>query len=294
MNFLKKLFGKQSNLTPLPTENGITFLHKHPETFNLGDYLCTPRHYFSFTPAINNLVIAGGGALAEFGIKDLKKYNFKPSSAVLWGSGLSIQVHKNQSAFAKNLPYLAWGIRDIDRTDDAHFLPCVSCLHPMLDQAAAETGTLLFLNADPRVTSQQQIQEYQDLAKQNDWNLVFNSCSEEEMASALQTSKHIITNSFHAGYWGLLTGHKVSLVGYSSKFISLLKAFGFDGSQLIPIARGDGKGLIGALEPITDDRFAVELEKPEVYLNDFRQRNLDFAKQLETKGVIKQAVLKHG
>ena len=50
-----------------------------------------------------------------------------------------------------------------------------------------------------------------------------------------QNNQHIITNSYHAAYWGLLSGHNVTLLGYSSKFTSLLKIFNLDDNLLIKI-----------------------------------------------------------
>ena len=62
------------------------------------------------------------------------------------GVGRSLKRGSDSLERIATLPHLAWGLRDIDGVaDPERFLPCVSCLHPMLDAGAGQDGTLLFV-----------------------------------------------------------------------------------------------------------------------------------------------------
>ena len=283
---LKKiLFGiKKKDI--YPKEDGITFMHHQPLIFNIGDYLCSPRHYFKFTNPIEDLVIVGGGVFAGFAKKRLKKNDLKIHKSILWAIGESQKDEFDQQKKITNLPFLHWGLRDLDRVTDEHFLPCVSCLHPMLDIDISGSGTVLFLNADVDVTSNDNRKNYTALAEERGWNIVFNNCSEKEMEQILSGHKHIITNSYHGAYWGLLTGHNVTLFGYSSKFSSLLRGFGLNDTQLIRIERGSGKALLDAIKMVNDDSKSIKLNNHKKVLNDFRKKNIAFANDLVKKGII--------
>lgn len=78
----------------------------------------------------------------------------------------------------------------------------------MLDYPTISTQTLLFLNANPKISPLAFREQYEALALDNKWTLLYNSCSKEEMAEALQNCNYIITNSYHGAYWGLLSGEK--------------------------------------------------------------------------------------
>ncbi|QKI88638.1 hypothetical protein [Thiomicrorhabdus xiamenensis] len=291
LKFIKRIFNCWfGTLERFPQENGITFRHHQPEIPNIGDHLCSPRHYFSFKNSKNNLIILGGGVFSNYGVDEVKLNCFEPENVVLWGVGVSLR--NKQEARADLLPYRVWGVRDIDRTDDAHFLPCVSCLSPMLNRSAAVSGTLLFLNADPNVAPNSFKEKYKSLAEKKGWRVLFNNCTESEIAFALQNCNHIITNSYHASYWGLLTGHKVTVLGYSSKFISLLNAFGFNKDHLFSIKRGDGDSLYESLSFIEDDRNSVFVKDYQNFLMDFRRRNVEFAEKLVNNHLVEGFELK--
>lgn len=271
-----------------PNKNGITFVHHQPSLYNLGDDLCSPRHYFNLEPARQGLVIMGGGAYGRFGIKYIKHYGYEPRNAVLWGVGESSRKVKPPAV--KQLPFLAWGLRDRDRVPGAHFLPCVSCLHPMLNAPAAPKGTLLFLNADPNVTDQQTAERHLALANAYGWHLRYNNASAGEMAAALANCRRVITNSYHGAYWALLTGHEVVLLGYSSKFRSLYLSMGLKPDAIVPIQRGDPASLLHHLENPPLDK-GVRLPYPSDVRDEFKALNLAFAEQLVDRGILTTATL---
>ena len=206
MNFLKRIWLKLMIQIKFPKEDGIVFIHKSPRVFNIGDYLCSPRHYIKFYKPINDLIIIGGGAFPNFAIDFINKNYINIHKSILWAVGNSEKKFTYQVEKVSSLPYLQWGVRDIDSVSLEHFLPCVSCLHPMLDEKIVDSGTLLFLNKNSKVSSSEYIQFYKNLAKKRNWNILFNNCSEKDIIDALKKNTHIITNSYHGAYWGLLSG----------------------------------------------------------------------------------------
>lgn len=275
-------------------ENGVTFIHHNPSRGNIGDYLCSPRHYFKFTDPISNLCIIGGGVFIDFGYKRLKLTGLKPKNSILWASGISIRPEKTIPNKIKSLDYRLWGIRDIDMLYDTNsFLPCSSCLLPMLDNNVSSNRTLLFINADPKVTSDTHIAEIKELSKKNTWTLLFNNCSESELIENFNTHSNIITNSYHGAYWGLLSGKQVVSIGYSSKFTSLAKIFNIDPDRVKSTKRGSGEHLISILKKLKLKKDSISLKDNKNILADFRQKNLDFAEKMIDEKLISGYKLKH-
>lgn len=276
-----------------PIENGIKFVHHSPARGNIGDLLCSPRHYFSFQQPKKNLIIIGGGVFVENGYRFLRKMGYSPNQCVLWGTGLSIKPGEKLTKVA-DLEYLDWGLRDIDRVcSPDRFLPCVSCMHPMLDSGKQAPKTLLFLNADPKVTSVHEHSKIEALAESRNWSYVLNNCSEDTIRASLAQCDHVITNSFHGGYWGLLSGKHVTLLGYSSKFSSLLKAMELDPEKIIPIGRGEGDLLKELSEISRMGSSSQILTNHKKTREAFIQINLRFAERLKAAGAFKNYKLKY-
>lgn len=267
-----------------PEVGSINFIHHQPKIYNIGDDLCSPRHYFSLQSAAIPLTILGGGAYNKYAVKYAKRYGLNLSNTVLWGVGESTRKTRPVQKI-ETLPFAAWGIRDRLRADAEHYLPCASCLHPMLDTAPGSHGTLLFLNADPNVTDTDAYDDVAHFTKQKGWSLLYNSCSASELTAQFSSVSHVITNSYHGAYWALLTGHTVTLMGYSSKFTSLLSSLGLDSQALIAIQRGIGKGLLTTLEKVEgSDR--QQLPDAKQTLDAHRALNLRFAQKLKAAGLI--------
>lgn len=110
---------------------------------------------------------------------------------------------------------------------------------------------------------------------------LFNNCTEEQLIDILQNNQHIITNSYHAAYWGLLSGHNVTLLGYSSKFSSLLNIFNLDDNLLIKVIKGDNKLTLKALENINNLENSYKLVDSKSVLKEFRNKNIDFINSLK-------------
>lgn len=273
----------------LPCDGGVTFVHKSPKHGNIGDYLCSPRHYFEFSAIKENVKILGGGAYKNFGLDKLSKEGWAAEDVILWGVGNSSPLERwRDTPLIESMPYVAWGVRDIDAlVDVSHFLPCVSCLHPRLDAMNSDSGVdvLLFMNIDSAVTSQEDRKALDVYAKQKGWRLVFNNCSENVIWDEIAGAKEIITNSYHGTYWGLLAGRRVACLGYSSKFRSVLSGMGLDCSLLIECKKGGG--VVKAIETAGLGHNWNKLETPAEVLRDYRRKNIDFAENLYSMGLCK-------
>ena len=281
--------------TAYPEENGVKYVHHNPERGNIGDQLCSPRHYFAFYDPIPSLTVIGGGVFVEYGYRFLRKTDHKPEHCVLWGTGLSTPPEQPVTVVSE-LAYLDWGLRDIDRTpEESRFLPCVSCLHPMLENATKQTGTdtLLFLNADHRVTPQSEMNKIRQLAAENHWQLLLNNCTESEMSRALASCNAVITNSFHGAYWGFLSGKKVTSLGYSSKFLSLMKGLDLDTGKVVAIGRGQEE-LLNTLKDSENLSLSAQTLSDHVATRKaFKELNLRFADRLQKAGAFERYELKH-
>lgn len=251
------------------------------------------------------MTVLGGGVFQDLGEKALSRMGVAPAQVVLWGVGRSSKRSNQPLPPVSALPYPAWGLRDRDGvTDDAHFLPCVSCLHPMLDQPIDGNGTLLFVNADPRVTRPGDTRALQALASSRGWHFLHNSCTDEDMAEALRCHRRVITNSFHGAYWSLLSGHEVKVVGYSSKFESLLTTLGIDPAKLYRYNKprkyavrrwlthfDQANQLCRQITRCADTSEWFQLEDAAALRARFRQINLQFAHRLVNDQIFERVEL---
>lgn len=234
---------------------------------------------------------------ADLGLGALARHGVDPKHAVLWGVGRSLKRAGERLSAISELPYLTWGLRDVDGVaDPARFLPCVSCLHPMLDAPVNGHQTLLFLNADPRVTERDAVIALKAYALSKGWRFMLNDCTELQFRSEFDVSDRILTNSFHAAYWGLLSGRRVGMVGYSTKFNSLLRALRLDDRtlpryekprKLARVARwlgAGGSGLPDMLTMIEEEQQFLLLPAADATLAEFRGLNMAFARSLLALG----------
>lgn len=265
---------------------GVKYIHRHPKVFNIGDFLCSPRHYFSFSKPIDGLIITGGGIYTDRDLGYLSSLGFPLRNMVLWGAGESLRQERAFESMNHG-ELLDWGRRDLARVeDDTRFLPCVSCLLPFLDERPAGEGTLLLLNADPEVTKPIIAKEIQALADSYGWRLLWNSCKPEELRRAYLATDKIISNSYHASYWGLLSGRHVKTLGYSSKFESLRYCLGLPEGFVMKHEKGSSEFLLSLLRSGSLKNDMAYLSDHKTKLKEFRKRNLDFAQRLVIRGAI--------
>lgn len=266
-------------------QNKINFEHK-THTGNLGDLLCSPKYYFDFEPGEANRVIGGGVQTSYI----LGKQTTPPHS-VLWGVGCTGNVKKSEKARCRDV--LAWGIRDrLLVKDEKNFLPCVSVLHPMLDlPLPTSERTLLYINADPRISTLATLKKIKEIASKNNVSLLTNRASEKKFVEHLATSTHIISTSYHGAYWGLLSGRSVTLIGYSFKFKSLLNIMGLE-SNYIRFSKGDQESFMNAINHALKNGDKLSLSEPDLLKRKFREKQHRFAGLLEQNGIMEKCRFK--
>lgn len=277
-----------------PRAGTLRFLH-YSDTGNIGDLLCSPRHYFDFVCARDTL-IAGGGASNNFFSGRARRHS--SGVRIAWGIGQSWAFGITPSsldhflkAALRRITYAKASTRDPGLASDRlPLVPCVSVFHPVTELSVGnETG--IFLNSSAPVSGELDRSQSAFVSKFGRPAFVAtNALSASDFIDAFSRTGTIITNSYHAAYWGLLSGRSVHILGYSTKFTNLASLFGFKETAVIKFGRGDSEALGRAINECTE-RAPLQLTNPELIRSRFRTLNLDFARDLEAVGVF--ATLKH-
>lgn len=252
----------------------------------MGDFLCSPAHYFRLAARERDVLIIGGGAFRELGLKQAARSRLGFDQTVLWGVGQSLADGEEPGKPLATLPYAAWSLRDVDKVADrTSFVPCVSCMHEMLDAPAQGTETIVFLNAARAASGF--TQDDLEALRSTGLRILYNDCSPQQFEAALRASANVITNSFHGAYWSLLAGREVACFGYSSKFASLFAALGLDPSSVRHYRRDDTASLAKGIREL-EKRDFVRLDNPEGTKRDFRELNIAFAERIRNIGLLSQ------
>ncbi|QCK88173.1 hypothetical protein E8L99_21615 [Phreatobacter aquaticus] len=272
-------------------QSDIAFEHRWPALFNLGDYLCSPRHYFKFEPwrdeggQPRRVTIVGGGAFNQLGQEAGSTGAGRVHIA--WGIGRSVAYGNTDVADlgAARAFHSEFSTRDPDlAAQGASLVPCVSVMHELVDLPVGdETG--LFLNGDRAVGDSR---ELRTIAAGKDLVFGTNAMAEHDFMAQLARTNRLITNSYHVAYWGLLSGRAVALIGYSSKFDSLLTLLGLTTKPLC-YARGEIEDLKRAVAKSFDQAAFVRLPDHLTLKEDFRQLNRAFARRLVERGLVAAA-----
>lgn len=272
-------------------------MRNRPARFNLGDFLCTPLHFFDFGVKEQQIripfgakidgTVLGGGAYNDLGLSQ----NVDFRSTVLWGVGSSLHGKDAHPTKATNLPYLLYGVRDIDAVeDDKHFLPCVTCMHPNASIKPGEE-TSVFLNFDKGITDYRHFKNL-PLFREGGVSLLSNNLSEAEFLKEFSKTKRVITNSFHVAYWSLLSGRAVSIIGYSTKFRSLLRMAAVDEGALHHYDVSDQASLENLISDILRKDLFINVNNSSSLRNDCIERNLSFATECVKIGFVPQFKIK--
>ena len=278
----------------------IVYYHHNKDHFNIGDFLCTPKHYFNFTAGgkLNQksggvLILGGGTYNSSFGAEYVK--NFHLPINIGWGLGVTIdrdnpedlKRSKDSIAAAADL-FDACSTRDIENAQlngKLHFVPCVSVMSDIVElMPGNKTG--IFLNADKYRTSIETIRHYSN--GQNPGILFStNAIDELEFRYLFSKTNQIITNSYHVAYWGLLSGRQVAVAGYSSKFSSLIKLFNLDESKLLRYDKNNLQGLDHHIEEVLNNpHYYQQVPNHRDYISEFRSINIKYAETLRDRNLV--------
>ncbi len=266
----------------------VVFINHRTSVFNLGDYLSTPRHYFKMTPRDPKrpITVIGGGVYDDYRKlkRDVPDVDLDGSIKVAWGIGVS---RKDRTPGTEILRTLAKSF-DFISTRDANFAseevpfcPCASVLNAITDMPVG-SGTAILLNFYPRASGPNplaMLAEYE-----NEYIVGSNAIGEADFRVLFGQASHIVTNSYHTAYWGLLSGRSVGIVGFSSKYDSISAMFDLD-YRYESYQRGDGDGLKTAIASVLAAGRFVRLDDPAAYKARFRALNLDYARRLVDAGV---------
>jgi hypothetical protein len=264
----------------------VKFVH-HSATANIGDILTSPRHYFHFKSNVGTLAIVGGGAFAELAVPYASQE--AADAYVLWAVGRSSRPEVAEKEIDYGLAlrfYKACSTRDPeDAIRGVELVPCASVLHSICDLPVGDS-TGLILNGHPDVSGQD-LQDTIIRYSQRDGLIVTtNELKEAEYLRAFSQMKCIVTNSYHAAYWALLSRRTVALLGYSSKFVSLYRLFGLDPTNIVTYRRDGGADFERALTETFRDPPYVQLSNAAKTKQHFREINLNFAQSLAAEGIV--------
>jgi hypothetical protein len=227
-------------------------------------------------------VILGGGAYNDLGQGQRVKFE----NTVLWGGGSSIHGKDSSPTRGDDLPFALYGLRDPDAVSDPKkILPCVSCLHPLLKISQGHE-TAVFINFDKNITNLEMLTKDEFFAK-NNLKIYTNYMNEVQFMKIFSRTRRIITNSYHVSYWSLLSGREVAIIGYSSKFRSLLKLVGLDPNAINHYELNDKTILKSLIKDILKHEKFISLEKFKNVRDEFIDKNVFFAKKCRDIGFIK-------
>ena len=182
----------------------IVYVHRK-HFANAGDWWSTPHHYFEkgkvfdFVENPNNykteecdLLIIGGGGILE--LEDLPKHQlwinkFSPKKKVIWGAGAS---HKTfDHPFYKQFNLI--GLRNA--RSPFNFVPCVSCLHPLIKYNIKGSGEII-IGHNKRPLPNQNHNQHVPI---------------ERSIHNINNASRVITTSYHIYYWSRLMGKNTKL-----------------------------------------------------------------------------------
>lgn len=209
---------------------------------NVGDFYCAPHLYFEPLQnkkldisgfrsiktkvtnhwvdniSANSLIIGGGGLLNlrhfKLQIELFEQLARNGKKVVIWGAGhneVDIATYqKNKSYWVDIDAFGLVGTRDVGYAK--HWVPCVSCMHPIFDNTYTETNEVgLLFNAKSE-------KDKELLATYGHYPQSSNTTNLEEMIAFIGSCQTIVTNSYHAMYWAILMEKKVVSIPATSKF----------------------------------------------------------------------------
>ncbi len=226
----------------LPQQNtGVINLHRYSPN-NVGDFYCAPHQYFEELKgkvldisdfrsisikkrkqwiekvSANALIIGGGGLLNlrhfQKQMKLFETLKEMGKKTVLWGLGHN---ETDRAQFGNishyNIDPAKFGLVGTrDYSMKTEWVPCVSCLHPIFDQAyetTHETGIIF---------SRKTLKNKKILKKLDHYPTTSNTTNLNKMISFIGSAETIVTDSYHAMYWAILMEKKVVVVPTTSKF----------------------------------------------------------------------------
>ena len=284
----------------LINEQEFWFATQHQaEIYNIGDDLCSPRHYYDFSAENRtSVLVAGGGVFSDFGYRCAKI--IPADIKIIWGFGLS----RPFSSDDKQADFIKFAFRSIKQKYRKYiakktyhfsssrdplvvnlgyaFVPCPSCFHPVTEVPVG-TNIGVVVNANPKTHGGDVETSLKNLRTMfPDVIFATNDMSEEEAINFLEKVDSVVTNSYHFAYWALLSGRQIQLISYSTKFAGLLEIFGLapDLSKVYP--KQDSLSLQTCIETSLKKPNWIYAPNHNDLLEEFRALNNDFANTIKS------------
>lgn len=246
---------------------------------NLGDLLCSPSSYFDFQSEVRTLII-GGGIQSGF-LTGKTRPSEDYDHVCIWGGGFSSRPENRLSGQLKGIE--SWTTRDLDCVEsDVNWIPCVSCLHPMLSDIKVKNikgKGMLYVNSDPIIYSLSSLLESRRIAKTHGLRFCTNRAPVQVFFKNWRDCQYVVTNSYHGAYWSLLAGKQVAVFGYNYKFESLGSMFGLD-IPVINFSKQNRSSLLTATRVAVSMQDFRSLNEPRKTLNFYRSLQIQYAKML--------------
>lgn len=161
--------------------------------------------YLTYKKAI--FIIGGGGIVNQndFWNRWINDIIYNDNKVIGWAIGFNQHLGKKINEDINLNDFCLLGLRDFNC--GYNYLPCVSCLHPILSSKKCiqrQIGCII---------------HYENTEKTFDYPTMYNNSPFEELINFIQESEVIITNTYHIMYWSTLLGKKVILFNpFSNKF----------------------------------------------------------------------------
>ncbi|OGX19878.1 MAG: hypothetical protein A2Y04_02440 [Omnitrophica WOR_2 bacterium GWC2_45_7] len=163
-------------------------------------------------------------------------------------------------------------------------------MHPIAALPRGEE-TNVFLNFDSNITDRTKFSR-QFFDKERGIKFYWNCLNEFDFARIFARTGKVLTNSYHVAYWSLISGRDVAIIGYSSKFRSLLKLTGLRKETLVEYDVKDQEKLLALIrDVIRQDRF-YRLNAFDEARNEFIRKNIDFAKECKDIGFVQDVSIR--
>jgi polysaccharide pyruvyl transferase WcaK-like protein len=221
-------------------------------TENIGDIMCAPYLYFpdilgknreeilgftlgdqpdgakrlEFTESFldaDTIVVGGGGLLQiEFfnpAFDYIAKNKRNDQKIIMWGAGHNNWIVNDWRKLKQNININSNIFDLIGIRDDGHpfhWVPCVSCMHPIFDKRYSIVRKYgLYVHEGSK-----NVYGYMDRLPKN-IEILDNASNFEQAIEFLAGCELVLTDSFHGAYWATLLGRKVVAFPTSSKFYDL-------------------------------------------------------------------------
>ncbi len=225
---------------------------------NIGDFYCNPGKYFKFcipceSHNIENfayneddiLIIGGGGLI---GVLDDCLSKVTTDHKILRGVGLN--RHDNVIEYPSYIgKYKFIGIRDSTYLDTDYWVPCASCMNPLIDK---------YRNVEPtqKVVAYEHFEwplQVEIKHRENNWGEHL-----EQKLKLISSGELVLTNTFHGLYWATLLNRRAIIIDpFSTRFHLFPKE--------IPIATADNW-----------KQFIKHSNNYPEFLNECRSKNTEF------------------